>query len=168
MTAAPYLGYWLAASPRLGRGWSADVAALSAHLADGEDVVASLPDPDTHGPDDRHQVDLVRQECRAVRSSFMERHAERLYAEARDGDTPRVEVLAARIAHLVPGLLPTDPAADDLAVGTVFAGLLRVPAVGCRLVEDMLRPTSRAVRLAAEPIPAWAPSGSSCATASRT
>jgi (3,5-dihydroxyphenyl)acetyl-CoA 1,2-dioxygenase len=134
MTAAPLLGYWLAAAPRPGRGWLADVAALGGHVAAAEHVLPGLTET---------QAALVHEECRAARLAFVEAHAERLHAALGPG---RIEHLVDGAAAAVPHLIGSVSPAHDRAV--VAEGFLRVPAVARSVAAETLHPTARARALA--------------------
>ncbi|MET7402911.1 hypothetical protein ABZS66_56465 [Dactylosporangium sp. NPDC005572] len=134
MTAAPLLGYWLAAAPRPGQGWPADVTALGEHVAAAEQVLPGLT---------AAQAALVHEECRAARLAFVEAHAERLHAALGPG---RIEHLVDGAAAAVPHLLGAVSPAHDRAV--VAEGFLRVPAVARSVAAETLQPTARARALA--------------------
>jgi thioesterase DpgC len=159
---APALDRWQQAAPALGGGYPADAAALSRHLAAGEELLAALPGRAVRGPDQQRTADLVHAVSRSLRSRFLRGHADRLYAELTGGLTRhlRLAEVAAAAAAAVPGLVPSP---DQLAAeraqpqaakegreidqGILFHALLGAPAAGPHLTAAMLRPTARAQEL---------------------
>jgi (3,5-dihydroxyphenyl)acetyl-CoA 1,2-dioxygenase len=103
--------------------------------------------------------------ARTVRSHFMDVHAEAVYDELTDGRERylRLPQLAETAATAFPGLVPT---ADQMAAerarpqgskegheidqGIFLRGVLRSPLAGPHLLDAMLRPTPRALRLLPE------------------
>ncbi|AUI64005.1 (3,5-dihydroxyphenyl)acetyl-CoA 1,2-dioxygenase DpgC [Amycolatopsis sp. BJA-103] len=109
-----------------------------------------------------HRVD---DGVRAMRADFMEAHAEEIYAELTDGRTRylRIDELVNAAALAFPGLVPTEaqmaaersrPQAEkegrEIDQGIFLRGILRAPKAGPHLLDAMLRPTSRALRLLPE------------------
>ncbi|MBB5855647.1 thioesterase DpgC [Amycolatopsis umgeniensis] len=109
-----------------------------------------------------HRVD---DGVRAMRAAFVEAHAEEIYAELTDGRTRylRIDELVGAAALAFPGLVPTEeqmaaeralPQAEktgrEIDQGIFLRGILRAPKAGPHLLDAMLRPTSRALRLLPE------------------
>ncbi|MFD5094017.1 (3,5-dihydroxyphenyl)acetyl-CoA 1,2-dioxygenase DpgC [Amycolatopsis thailandensis] len=117
------------------------------------------------GPDLRalageaHRVD---DEIRALRTAFVEEHAEEIYAGLTDGRTRylRIDELVRAAALACPGLVPSEeqmaaerslPQAEkegrEIDQGIFLRGILRAPKAGPHLLDAMLRPTERALKL---------------------
>lgn len=109
-----------------------------------------------------HRVD---DEIRAARTAFVEAHAEEIYAELTDGRTRylRIDELVRGAALAFPGLVPSEqqmaaersrPQAEkegrEIDQGIFLRGILRAPKAGPHLLDAMLRPTARALRLLPE------------------
>jgi (3,5-dihydroxyphenyl)acetyl-CoA 1,2-dioxygenase len=108
---------------------------------------------------------LVDDDARAMRSHFMEMHAESVYEELTDGRDRclRLPEIVEAAAAAFPGLVPTmDQMAAERArpqaskegleidQGIFLRGVLRSPLAGSHLLDAMLRPTPRALRLLPE------------------
>jgi thioesterase DpgC len=108
----------------------------------------------------REERAQVHEALRPVRSEFMSRHAEAVYADLTAGlrEEVRVEALVFEAADRFPGLLPTREAVaaerrlpqaekDGLEVdqGIFLAHLLASPRAGLHLVHAMLRPRQEAL-----------------------
>ncbi|KFU79320.1 3,5-dihydroxyphenylacetyl-CoA monooxygenase [Amycolatopsis lurida] len=109
-----------------------------------------------------HRVD---DDIRALRTAFVEAHAEEIYAELTDGRTRylRIDELVRAAALAFPGLVPSEQqmAAErsrsqaekegrEIDQGIFLRGILRAPKAGPHLLDAMLRPTARAQRLLPE------------------
>ncbi|WP_410652281.1 (3,5-dihydroxyphenyl)acetyl-CoA 1,2-dioxygenase DpgC [Amycolatopsis sp. cmx-4-54] len=109
-----------------------------------------------------HRVD---DDVRALRTAFVEAHAEVIYAELTDGRTRylRIDELVRAAALAFPGLVPSAqqmaaersrPQAEkegrEIDQGIFLRGILRAPKAGPHLLDAMLRPTARAQRLLPE------------------
>ena len=102
---------------------------------------------------------------RAMRTDFVEAHAEEIYDELTVGRTRylRVDELVRTAARAYPSLVPTDeqmaaersrPQAEkegrEIDQGIFLRGILRAPKAGPHLLDAMLRPTPRALELLPE------------------
>jgi thioesterase DpgC len=130
-----------------------------------DDLIASLPEPGERSPEQHATAAAAHDGVRAVRSHFMDVHAEALYDELTDGRGRylRLPELVAAAAVAFPGLAPT---ADQMSAerarpqalkegreidqGIFLRGVLRSPVSGPHLLGAMLRPTPRALRLLPE------------------
>jgi (3,5-dihydroxyphenyl)acetyl-CoA 1,2-dioxygenase len=130
-----------------------------------DDVLADLPAPGRRSPRQRATAAAAKDATRALRCRFMDAHAEAVYDELTDGRTRhlRLAELVEAAAVAFPGLVPT---ADQLAAerlrpqagkegheidhGIFFSRVLRAPVAGPHLLDSMLRPTPRALRLLPE------------------
>jgi thioesterase DpgC len=136
--------------------------ALAEAAGRADDVIASLPEPAERSPAQRAAASTANDVARALRDQFLGAHAEAVYDELTDG-----HVLSLRLAELVgaaavhfPGLVPT---ADQMAAerarpqagkegreidqGIFASRMLGSPVAGPHLLDAMLRPTPRALRL---------------------
>jgi thioesterase DpgC len=135
---------------------------LAASAERADDLVASLPEPLARSPEQRAVAAAAHDAAREVRGRFMGVHAEAVYDEltGSQGCYLRLAELAAAASVAFPGLVPT---ADQLASerarpqaskegreidqGIFLRGVLRSPLAGPHLLDAMLRPTPRALRL---------------------
>ncbi len=137
--------------------------AEAAKLAD--DLIASLPEPGRRSPEQRASAADAHQTTRALRSRFMDAHADAVYHELTGGYAVhlRLAELVEAAAAAFPGLVPTagqmaaeralPQAAKDgreIDQGIFLRGVLRSPSAGRHLLEAMLRPAPRAVGLLPE------------------
>lgn len=128
-----------------------------------DDLIASLPEPGDRSAEQHAAAAAAHDAARAVRSHFMDNHAEAVYNELTDGRYLRLPELVEAAAVVFPGLVPT---ADQMTAeraraqagkegreidqGIFLRGVLRSPLSGPHLLDAMLRPTPRAVRLLPE------------------
>ncbi len=148
---------------RGGLGRARQTLAEAAKRAD--EVIASLPEPAVRSREEQATAAEAHDAARAVRCQFLDVHAEALYDEltgCRERDL-RLPELMESAAAAFPGLVPT---ADQMAVersrvqackegceidqGIFLRGVLRSPLSGLHLLNAMLRPTPRALRLLPE------------------
>ncbi|OXM42495.1 (3,5-dihydroxyphenyl)acetyl-CoA 1,2-dioxygenase DpgC [Amycolatopsis alba] len=109
-----------------------------------------------------HRVD---DEIRALRTEFVEAHAEEIYDELTEGRSRylRIDELVRAAAFAFPGLVPSEeqmaaersrPQAEkegrEIDQGIFLRGILRAREAGPHLLDAMLRPTPRAQRLLPE------------------
>jgi (3,5-dihydroxyphenyl)acetyl-CoA 1,2-dioxygenase len=129
------------------------------------DVIALLPEPAGRSAEERATAAEAHDAARAVRCQFMDVHAEAVYDELTGcrGRDLRLPELVESAAAAFPGLVPT---ADQMAVersrvqackegceidqAIFLRGVLRSPLSGPHLLNAMLRPTPRALRLLPE------------------
>ena len=147
----------------------ADLASAQRALARAaeraDDLVASLPGPMLRSPEQRATAATAKDGARALRAKFMDTHADAVYDQITDGRTRylRLAELAEAAAAAFPGLVPAaGQLADDQArpqagkegheidQGIFFNRVLRSPLAGPHLLDAMLRPTARALRLLPE------------------
>ncbi|MEU0031512.1 (3,5-dihydroxyphenyl)acetyl-CoA 1,2-dioxygenase DpgC [Streptomyces sp. NPDC006335] len=139
--------------------------ALAGAARRSDDALAALPAPGQRSPEQRATAAAAKDTARALRCRFMDAHAEAVYDELTDGRTRhlRLAELVEAAAGAFPGLVPT---ADQLAAerrrpqagkegheidqGIFFSRVLRSPVAGPHLLDAMLRPTPRALRLLPE------------------
>jgi thioesterase DpgC len=139
--------------------------ALSEASERTDGLIASLPEPGQRSPRQRAAAEAAHDAARAIRSLFMDTHAEAAYHELTDCRTRhlRLPELVEAAAAAFPGLVPT---AEQMAVervrpqagkegreidqGIFLRGVLRSPLAGPHLLDAMLRPTPRALRLLPE------------------
>jgi thioesterase DpgC len=130
-----------------------------------DDLIASLPEPGERSAEQHATAAAAHDAVRAVRSRFMDAHAEGAYDELTGyrGRYLRLPELVEAAAVAFPGLVPT---ADQMAAerarpqagkegreidqGIFLRGVLRAPGPGAHLLNAMLRPTPRALRLLPE------------------
>jgi (3,5-dihydroxyphenyl)acetyl-CoA 1,2-dioxygenase len=130
-----------------------------------DELIASLPDPQQRSARHRGTAEAAHHAARTKRSLFMDAHGEAVYDELTDGRTRylRLAELVEAAAIAFPGLVPTAgqladerarPQADkegrEIDQGIFLRGVLRSPLAGPHLLNVMLRPTPRALRLLPE------------------
>ncbi len=130
-----------------------------------DDLVASLPGPASRSPEQRVTAAAAKDAARALRAQFMDTHADAVYDTLTGGRTRylRLAELAEAAAAAFPGLVPgagqlaaerTRPQAGkeghEIDQGIFFSRVLRSPLAGSHLLDAMLRPTPRALRLLPE------------------
>jgi thioesterase DpgC len=147
-----------------------DRRALANAARRADDLLAALPAPPARDSAQREAAATALDEIRAVRASYVEAHAEEIYAGLTAGRTRylRIDELVRAAARAYPGLVPTDeqmaaersrPQAEkegrEIDQGIFLRGILRAPQAGPHLLDAMLRPTPRALEL----LPEFARSG---------
>jgi len=130
-----------------------------------DDLIASLPEPAERSAEQQATAAAAHDAARAVRSHFMDVHAEAVYDELADcrGRYLRLPELVEAAAIAFHGLVPTaDQMTAERALpqarkegreidqGIFLRGVLRSPLCGPHLLNAMLRPTPRALRLLPE------------------
>ncbi|MFC6082151.1 (3,5-dihydroxyphenyl)acetyl-CoA 1,2-dioxygenase DpgC [Sphaerisporangium aureirubrum] len=144
----------------------ADLGKALASLADAaagvDELLAALPEPSARTHEQRAEAAAALDAARDLRTRFMDRYADEVYDRLTDGRTAflRIGELAEAAAGEFPGLVPAaDRLAEDRArpqaakegheidQGIFLRGVLRSPVAGPHLLDAMLRPTPRALRL---------------------
>ncbi|WP_260478279.1 (3,5-dihydroxyphenyl)acetyl-CoA 1,2-dioxygenase DpgC [Nonomuraea sp. WAC 01424] len=158
----------LPATPPQGPPSDRRVLAEAARRAD--DLLAGLPAPPARDAAQHEAASTALDGIRALRTHYMEAHAEEIYDELTAGRTRylRIDELVWAAATACPGLVPTDEQMADersrkqadkegreIDQGIFLRGILRAPKAGPHLLDAMLRPTPRALRL----LPEFAASG---------
>ncbi|QIY76676.2 (3,5-dihydroxyphenyl)acetyl-CoA 1,2-dioxygenase DpgC [Streptomyces sp. RLB1-33] len=126
------------------------------------DRVGALPAPELRSPDQRAVAAAEYDTARALRSAFMDAHAEAVYDELTDGRSVSLSLteLTRAAAATFPGLVPDDEVLADersrpqalkdgheIDQGIFISRILRSPVAGPHLLDAMLRPTTRALGL---------------------
>ena len=139
------------------------VLAEAAELAD--ERLAALPEPAARSSAQRAEAAAVQNGIRLLRAEFMNAHVEEVYDRLTDGRAaaPRLAELVEAAATAFPGLVPTAaqladersrPQANkegrEIDQGIFLRAVLRSPMSGAHLMDSMLRPTPRALRLLPE------------------
>jgi (3,5-dihydroxyphenyl)acetyl-CoA 1,2-dioxygenase len=135
------------------------LAEVAAHA---DDLIASLPEPAKRSPEQRAVAAAAHDRARRARGHFMDVHADTVYDEltGRRRRYLRLAELINAASAAFPGLVPTaDQMASERArsqarkegreidQGIFLRGMLRSPTTGPHLLDAMLRPTPRALRL---------------------
>jgi thioesterase DpgC len=134
------------------------------------DVLAAMPEPALRSPEQRAAASAAKDAARRLRRQFLDAHADAVYDELTDGRGRQLRLaeLAEAAAAAFPGLVPAPAqlAADrgrpqagkeghEIDQGIFFSRVLGSPSAGPHLLEAMLRPTPRALRL----LPGFASTG---------
>ncbi|MFE0178958.1 (3,5-dihydroxyphenyl)acetyl-CoA 1,2-dioxygenase DpgC [Streptomyces sp. NPDC059002] len=143
----------------------ARLSAASGAVARVTDLMASLPEPPARTPAQRARMAAAKDAARALRTRFMDVYADAVYDRLtadRTVDLRIAELLEAAAAEL-PGLVPDSarlaaersrPQAakegDEIDQGIFLRAVLRSASAGPHLLDAMLRPTPRALRLLPE------------------
>lgn len=130
-----------------------------------EAVLAALPEPAERSPEQRRVATAAMDTSRTLRCAFLDVHVDAVYDELTHGRTQelRLAELCEAAAAAFPGLVPTErqlaverarPQAGkeghEIDQGIFLSRVLRSPIAGPHLLDAMLRPTPRAVRLLPE------------------
>ncbi|MFF1838050.1 (3,5-dihydroxyphenyl)acetyl-CoA 1,2-dioxygenase DpgC [Streptomyces sp. NPDC058231] len=141
------------------------VRAVAEAAARTEQLLASLPGPTARVPEQRERAAASKNAVRTARHALLRDHAEAVYDRLTEGRALRLRLpdLVAAAAETFPGLVATDEqmkaeqarpqrAKEGLEIdqGILLGGLLRAPRAGTHLMESMLQPTERALRLLPE------------------
>ncbi|MEV8318426.1 (3,5-dihydroxyphenyl)acetyl-CoA 1,2-dioxygenase DpgC [Streptomyces sp. NPDC059900] len=126
-----------------------------------EDLIAALPDPGARTHPQRAELAAAKDAARALRVRYLDTHADAVFERLAEG--LRIDELVAAAADACPGLVPTEKqlAADrgrrqadkegwEIDQGIFLRAVLRSPLAGPRVLDAMLRPTPRALRLLPE------------------
>ncbi|WP_409491141.1 (3,5-dihydroxyphenyl)acetyl-CoA 1,2-dioxygenase DpgC [Amycolatopsis sp. cmx-11-12] len=142
-----------------------DLRALAGEARRADDLLAGLPSPPARDAEQRAAAFSALDGIRTMRADFVEAHAEEIYDELTDGRTRylRIDELVRAAALAYPGLVPTEEqmAAElslpqvekegrEIDQGIFLRGILRASKAGPHLLDAMLRPTDRALRLLPE------------------
>jgi (3,5-dihydroxyphenyl)acetyl-CoA 1,2-dioxygenase len=140
-------------------------ALLAEAAGHAEKRIAALPDPAARSAEQRAAAAAAHAQVRSLRARFLDDHAEAVYDVLTDGRTRplRLGELVEAAADAFPGLCPTvaQLAAErslpqaakegrEIDQGIFLRAVLRSPVAGPHLVDAMLRPTARALRLLPE------------------
>jgi len=149
----------VAAAPR---DLASDRVRLAEAAARTDRLLAALPPPAGRTAGQRAEAAAAHDAARRERTRFLSAYADAVYDELTGDRTrhPRVAELAEAAAHAFPGLVPTPerlarerarPQADqeglEIDQGIFLRAVLRSERSGRHLMESMLRPTPRALRL---------------------
>ncbi|WP_274555434.1 (3,5-dihydroxyphenyl)acetyl-CoA 1,2-dioxygenase DpgC [Streptomyces spiramyceticus] len=125
----------------------------------------SLPRPTSRSPEQQAVAATAKDAARSLRVQFLDAHVDALYDRLTAGRTLalRIEELVEAAATAFPALVPSAerlasdrsrPQADkeghEIDQGIFLRAVLRSPSAGPHLLDAMLRPTPRALRLLPE------------------
>jgi thioesterase DpgC len=129
------------------------------------DLLAGMPEPGSRSPSQRAEVAATHAETRASRVRFMAAHADEVYDELTDARANhlRLAELVEAAARSFPGLVPSasqlaaersraqaDKEGHEIDQGIFLRAILSSGQAGPHLMNAMLRPTPRALRLLPE------------------
>ncbi|CAM5622585.1 hypothetical protein SFUMM280S_03554 [Streptomyces fumanus] len=149
------------ADPAALDGWPALAEAAGRETA----VLAALPSPTERTPGQRAEAEAAKDTARAARARFLDDHADAVYDRLTEGRSRslRIEDLVEAAAAAFPGLVPdadllarerartqADKDGHEIDQGIFLRAVLRSPVAGPHLMDAMLRPTARALRLLPE------------------
>ncbi|MEV5546760.1 (3,5-dihydroxyphenyl)acetyl-CoA 1,2-dioxygenase DpgC [Streptomyces sp. NPDC052309] len=141
--------------------WSS-LQAAAAHV---DKLVAAQPEPGQRLPGERAELAAAKDTARALRTRFLDTHADAVYDRLTDGGTKRlriaelVEAAAAEYPVLVPtaeqlaadrGRRQADKEGYEIDQGIFLRAVLGSPRAGTHLLDTMLQPTPRALQLLPE------------------
>ena len=147
------------------RDLSSDRVRLAEAAAHTDQLIAALPSPSGRTAGQRAEATAAHDAARRLRARFMNAYADQVYDELTEDRTrhPRVDELAEAAAYAFPGLVPTrerlaqersraqaDQVGLEIDQGIFLRAVLRSERSGRHLMESMLRPTPRALRLLPE------------------
>jgi thioesterase DpgC len=125
-----------------------------------DDLLRALPAPRRRTPTQQAELAAGHDAARALRTRFLDRHADAVYDRLTAGRAARLRIddLLEVAAEHFPGLVPDPeelaaergkPQADkeglEIDQGIFLRAMLRAPLAGPHLVEAMLQPTARAL-----------------------
>jgi (3,5-dihydroxyphenyl)acetyl-CoA 1,2-dioxygenase len=139
--------------------------ALHNAAAHVEELVAAMPHPGARLPKQRAELAAAKNTARTLRTDFLDTHADAVYDRLTHDATKRLRItdlLAAAATHF-PLLVPTaqqldadrarhqaDKEGHEIDQGIFLRAVLRSPRAGTHLLDTMLQPTPRALRLLPE------------------
>ncbi|GGZ62265.1 hypothetical protein GCM10010387_64690 [Streptomyces inusitatus] len=138
---------------------------LTEAVRHADDLVAALPGPGDRTLEQRAVAAAAKDAARALRVRYLDAHADAVYDRLTGGRTVplRLDELVAAAATAFPGLLPSaerlaeerrrtqaDKEGHEIDQGIFLRAVLRSPTAGPHLIDSMLRPTPRALRLLPE------------------
>lgn len=159
---ASHVDLWVSMAPALGAVIDKDADALAQHAREGGSLLAKLPSKPERDEQEERLAERIFASCRQVRSRFINRHANEVYAILTEGLSQYrcLSELVFDAALRFPGLVPTRAQIEverghiqahkeglEIDQGIFFRGLLRSPAVGSHLADAMLLPSTRALAL---------------------
>ncbi|WP_373043415.1 (3,5-dihydroxyphenyl)acetyl-CoA 1,2-dioxygenase DpgC [Streptomyces sp. NRRL S-448] len=130
-----------------------------------EKLTVSLPKPGQRSPEQRAEAAAAKDAARALRVQFLDAHVDAVYDQLTEDRSVslRLAELVEAAAIAFPGLVPSDwqlasersrPQADkeghEIDQGIFLRAVLRSAVAGPHLLDAMLRPTPRALRLLPE------------------
>lgn len=139
-----------------------DAHILASYVNEAEKRLLTLPAKFECNTQEKQLKDEIYQACRKIRSQFIHRHHEAVYAILTDDFNQhyRLEELVFRAAERFPGLVPTRAQINEeqaliqaekegleIDQGIFFHGLLRSQNIGNHLFDAMLFPCARALAL---------------------
>ncbi|MFD4504146.1 (3,5-dihydroxyphenyl)acetyl-CoA 1,2-dioxygenase DpgC [Streptomyces sp. NPDC058457] len=152
----------IATAPGLVGDLEQDRAALAAHTAETERLLAAYPSRPLRTPQQQEAAERLFGSAREVRQAFLALHTDTVYDELTERHTRhlRLPELLLAAAERFPGLVPTSEqmAAENAWIQAEKDGrevdqaifcsaVLRSPTAGRHLVEAMLQPTRHALEL---------------------
>ncbi|MFC6020159.1 (3,5-dihydroxyphenyl)acetyl-CoA 1,2-dioxygenase DpgC [Plantactinospora solaniradicis] len=129
------------------------------------DLLAGMPEPGSRSPAQRAEAAAAHAGARALRVRFMAAHADEVYDELTDARANhlRLAELVEAAARSFPGLVPSaaqlaaersraqaDKEGHEIDQGIFLRAILSSGQAGPHLMNAMLRPTARALRLLPE------------------
>ncbi|MFJ5261739.1 (3,5-dihydroxyphenyl)acetyl-CoA 1,2-dioxygenase DpgC [Streptomyces sp. NPDC088387] len=138
------------------------LATASGALDHVEHLLATLPAPGARTEHQRAEAASAHASARALRTRFLDRYADAVYDRLTIGRTlrPRLDALLDTAAETFPGLVPTagllaaetgraqaNKEGHEIDQGIFLRAVLRSPTAGEHLLDTMLRPTDRALRM---------------------
>ncbi|MFC5156771.1 (3,5-dihydroxyphenyl)acetyl-CoA 1,2-dioxygenase DpgC [Streptomyces amakusaensis] len=146
-------------------GLDAAVDALASVAARGDERLASLPEPVERDPGQRETAARAKLAVRQARHAFLREHVDAVYDDLTEGGAVRlrlrelVDAAGARFPGLLPGAEPMAAESKriqahkeglEIDQGLFLREVLGSVSAGTHLMESMLRPTERALRLLPE------------------
>ncbi|WP_323180771.1 (3,5-dihydroxyphenyl)acetyl-CoA 1,2-dioxygenase DpgC [Streptomyces atratus] len=130
-----------------------------------EELVSVMPEPGSRLPEKQAELTAAKDAARTLRMRFLETHADAVYDRLTAGGTEglRIAELVEAAAAEFPALVPTagqlaadrgrrqaDKEGYEIDQGIFLRAVLGSPQAGSHLLDTMLRPTPRALRLLPE------------------
>lgn len=159
---AHQVNLWSSMAPLLNSSLQEDLEIFSRYIEEGNRLFVNIPAKIERDEQGQCLAEKILTASRNVRNSFVNRHAEEIYAILTNDfrHYRRLSELVYDAAERFPGLVPTraqikaerDHAQankDGLEIdqGIFFRGLLRIPKIASHLADAMLLPCGRALNL---------------------
>jgi thioesterase DpgC len=156
---------WELSSPAFQSSLEMDTESLQSHVVEGESILAELPERRLRTEPQQTIAAAVHRVSRHARAIFMEKHAKFVYdaVMASTAEISGLSDISFTASELFPGLTPTrrqvasecekeqaSKEGREIDLGIFFHALLSVPDIGMRIINNMLKPTAKALQLLPE------------------
>lgn len=157
---------WDQKKPIFNKSLTEDTDILANYINQGNQFFCTLPEKPYRSQQENQLAEQILASCRSLRSQFIDRHVELVYAILTNHfqDHLRIDALISKASERFLGLLPTHEQMQaeenklqihkeglEIDQSIFFRGILRNPKAGAHLLNAMLLPCARAMELAKKP-----------------